>query len=285
METRSRNETITRYRPPGVIPLELWDLLVNRRVLWETMAEPEFPAVLGRIITALRRGEGETRSEGRVPTVIAGFDSLYVSGGRSREPLIRSGLQALGVPVSFSRTPDQPGEGPGLRLLAELSSATGWLCDLGQTSFKICGHAGRAQFCRDYQRLPVRTDGPTESVEEQRRDLRRWLSESLRTFTTDAPMPDALLFALPSRLDDAAMPEGSSYIGMAGDDSLIADAMAAAGLKPRHVLVLNDAELAAMDALADEALQGCAKTLVLTLGFGLGAAIAIRNPIEGRPHA
>ena len=277
METCRRNQTVARYRPPGVIALELWDLLVNGRVLWETMQDPEFPETLCRTIAALQRGQGETRSEGRVPGVIAGFDSLYVAGGRSREPQIRSGLEMLGLPIAFSQTPDFPGEIGGHRLLAGFASATGWLCDLGQTSFKICTKGARMQFRRDLQRLPVRADGPAESVPEQRRQLRNWLSESLGTFLNQAAAPDAILFAIPSRLDDEAVPEGSSYIGMAGDGSLIADAIMAAGMTPRRRLVMNDAELAALDAVAEAALQRCAKTLVITLGFGLGAALAIRS--------
>ena len=85
MEAHRGNETITRYRPPGVIPLELWDLWVNGRTLWETMNGGNFPDVLCGIIQKLRRGEGETRSKGPVPDVIKGFDSLFVSGRRSQE--------------------------------------------------------------------------------------------------------------------------------------------------------------------------------------------------------
>src|SRR5262245_26311632 len=92
VETNRRNETITRYRPAGVTPLELWDMRVESRILWETMLEPQFPAVLRQTIETLRRGEGETRSEGRVPAIIAGFDSLFVAGRRSSEAAIRSSL-------------------------------------------------------------------------------------------------------------------------------------------------------------------------------------------------
>jgi hypothetical protein len=283
MEANRRNERITRYRHPGIIPLELWDLLVNGRILWEAMQENDFHEVLCRIVLTLRRGGGETRSEGHVPEVIAGFDSLYVAGGRSQETAIRSALSGLELPVGFSQTPEHPGEKQGLHLLA--SYGTGWLCDLGQTSLKICAGSGRMQFQRNLERLPVRTDDPGESVQEQRRQLRGWLSESLRTFSSKPNVPEAILFAMPSRLDDAGVPEGSSYIGMAGDDSLIIDAIDAAGMAPRRVLLVNDAELAALDALAESGLQGGAKTLVITLGFGLGAALAIRRPAEGSNHA
>ena len=283
MEAHRRNETITRYRPPGIIPLELWDLRVNDRILWEMMQAEEFPEVLGQVIRDLRHGIGETRSEGLVPKIIQGFDSLYVSGGRSQEMLIRSALFALDLPVIFTSTPEHPGQEQALRVLARFG--TGWLCDLGQTSLKICAANGRMKFRRDFQRLPVREEKPDESFHDQRRQLRGWLGESLRAFLTKAGAPDAIVFAMPSRLDDAAVPEGSSYIGMAGDDSLILDALNAADLAPSDVLVMNDAELAAMDAVAESGLQGCSKTLVITLGFGLGAALAIRSPLKGTGNA
>ena len=74
---------------------------VENRILWETMLEPQFPAVLRQTIETLRRGEGETRSEGRVPAIIAGFDSLFVAGRRASEAAIWSSLAALNLPAVF----------------------------------------------------------------------------------------------------------------------------------------------------------------------------------------
>ena len=280
METCTRNQTIARYRPPGIVPLELWDLIVDGRVLWEIMTEPDFPEVLCQIIGALRQGEGETRSEGRVPDVIAGFDSVHIAGGRSREPLVRSAMGTLELPVTFSGTPDYPAQSEGLRLIGDLGGRTGWLCDLGQSTIKLSTKEQPMSFHRDLRRLPIRTGHPNESVPKQRVELRDWLAESLRCFSAKAAAPDAILFALPSRLDDQAVPEGSSYIGMAGDENLVADAVGQAGLNPPRILVLNDAELAALEAFSGPSLQHSVKTLVLTLGFGLGAALAIRGGIK-----
>jgi len=268
------NELVTRYRSPAITALELGDLWVDGRILWYAMQEENFPEVLCGVIQSLQRGEGATESEGPVPAVIKGFDSLYVAGGGSQEPALRTALGELDFPVSFSRTPDYPGEEQGLRLLARTGG--GWVCDLGQSSFKICA-AKRMRFERDQQRLPVRTDQPVETIEDQRRQLRDWLSHSLRAFATQCAAPSAMLFALPCRVNAAAVPDATSYIGMAGDDRLIADIIAAAGLKPVPVLVMNDAELAALDALAEPELAHCDKTLVLTLGFGLGAALVERR--------
>ena len=193
METCTRNQTIARYRPPGIVPLELWDLIVDGRVLWEIMTEPNFPEVLCQIIGALRQGQGETRSEGRVPDEIAGFDSVHIAGGRSREPLVRSAMGTLELPVTFSGTPDYPTQNEGLRLLGDLGSTMGWVCDLGQSTIKLCTKAQQKSFHRDFRRLPIRTDDPNESVPKQRIELREWLAESLRSFSAKAAAPDAIL--------------------------------------------------------------------------------------------
>lgn len=259
---------------------------VENRILWETMLEPQFPAVLRQTIETLRRGEGETRSEGRVPAIIAGFDSLFVAGRRSSEAAIWSSLAALNLPAVFSQTPDYPGCDEGLRLLGDSGSANGWVCDLGQTAFKISSRTRRMKFDRDLKRLPIRIDDLGESIVNQRHTMRRWLTESLQIFATAAGSPDALVFALPSRVDDSAVPEGSSYIGMGNDGSLIADivnAFAVDRARLRRVSVMNDAELAALEALRAPALRAYEKTLVVTLGFGLGAAVII--PEDRRPHA
>jgi hypothetical protein len=269
-----------------VTPLELWDLQIGERILWDIMLEPSFPAIFREIIEGLHRGEGETRSQGRVPAAIAGFDSVYVAGRRSGESAIRSNLAALGLPVVFSRTPDFPGGQAGMRFLDRSASSSGWVCDLGQTSFKISARTQRMTFARDLKRLPIRTGAEGQSTPQQRRELREWLAESLRAFAQVVGAPDALLFALPSRLDDVGIPEGSSYIGMENDRSLIADVIDTGGVHLaclRQVWVMNDAELAALDARAEPALRECTKTLVLTLGFGVGAALAFSD--GGDRHA
>lgn len=281
MEISRKNRTITRFHPSGVIPLELWDLSVNGRILWELMEHVKFPRVLRMTIKMLRSGEGKTLSAGPVPQVVAGFDSLHVAGGRAEESKISSALQALKLPVTVSPSPDYPGRKEGLRLLASMGNTTGWVCDLGQTSFKICANTCRMRFQRDFVHLPGRKDALDNTRDNQRKMLRTWLSESICHFLALARPPDAILFAMPSRLNDEAVPEASSYIGMEGDSALIADAISNAGVHPGNVLVVNDAELAAMEALAEEELQLCRKTLVVTLGFAMGAALAMR-PVTGQ---
>jgi predicted NBD/HSP70 family sugar kinase len=63
---------------------------------------------------------------------------------------------------------------------------------------------------------------------------------------------------------------------MYGDRALVPDAMQLAGLEGVPLLVVNDAELAAHSARCDPRLDGFQKILVVTLGFGIGAALIHR---------
>lgn len=280
METRRRKQNVTRYCPPGVIPLEIWDLWVGERTLWERMQEPSFPQILVRCLVELRRGEGATRSEGPVPRRVAGFDSLFVSGGRAKETTVRAALSNLGLPVVYSATPDFPARVQADALLRDRRAAAGWVVDLGQTSLKISSRDAERVFARDFTSLPVRTGNGTEQIAQQRSVLRDWVAQSLRAFSRDSAPPEGVFFSLPSRLDAAGVPEGSSYIGMAGDAELVADTLDRAGLEPRVVLTGNDAELASLEALAEPDLRARDKTLVLTLGFGVGATLVCWSEVR-----
>ncbi len=82
---------------------------------------------------------------------------------------------------------------------------------------------------------------------------------------------DHIVLALPSEIDDALVCAGSTYPGMAGDGTLVADVLGAAGFARTPALVLNDAELAAV--AARELVAPGARALVLTVGFAVGAAV------------
>jgi hypothetical protein len=92
--------------------------------------------------------------------------------------------------------------------------------------------------------------------------------------------PAALCLALPCPLDGTLIPGGSTY-GWEGHAPLVADLLHAAGLTGPGgggtVLVLNDAELAAEAARRDARLADRRRVLCLTLGFGPGGALLVRD--------
>ena len=112
----------------------------------------------------------------------------------------------------------------------------------------------------------------SRSIRPERPEVDPCRREGSGPLLTDAPA--GIVCALPSRLDALGNPEGSSYIGMKDDISLLPDALALAGLHRTAVLTLNDAELAAVSARLHPLLRP--PTLVLTIGFGVGAALISR---------
>ena len=112
----------------------------------------------------------------------------------------------------------------------------------------------------------------------QRRRLREFIAVKLQIAMAETGrQPEAVLFALPARLDDDGTPGTGDYAGLRGYRELIPDALLLAGLAHVPSFVLNDAELAAFSARADPRLAAFHKILVLTLGFGIGAALVCRS--------
>jgi hypothetical protein len=78
------------------------------------------------------------------------------------------------------------------------------------------------------------------------------------------------VIALPCELDDDLQLTECSYDWSANDLPLI---LRKAGLGQETALILNDAELAGVAAMNDPQVPKDKRTLVLTLGFGVGAAL------------
>jgi hypothetical protein len=269
-DSRKQSPKLIRYRHPRVVPLELWDLWIGKQILWDAIRDPDFPRILREALINLRAGGGATRSDGPVPPEIRGFDALWLGGGGCKAAL-RKVLRDSPFPVYFAETEAFAGERGGLALLAREGCA-GCVVDLGQTQLKISAAGKRSTFARDFEALPVRDDDAECDHPEQRLRLREFIACSL---CECGAQPEAVVFALPARLSADGEPEGSSYIGLRGDVQLVPDALALAGLAPRIVFLLNDAELAALSALADVRVSPAKRTLVLTVGFGLGAALLL----------
>ncbi len=257
-----------------MIPLELWDLWVGDRILWDCMEDPEFHTLLFQALLELHAGRGATRSGGPVPACIAGFEELYLTGGRSKGMAIIEVLVEGPWRLYRETSPEKGGSDAGLAMLLA-RGLNGWVVDVGQSALKISGDDLPKRWARDFDRLPLRPAVPEDEA-GQREALRAFISEALLYYQARCRVqPTGLVFALPSRLDDDGVPEGSSYIGMAGDAMLVPDVLRRAGLEHLPTLVLNDAEMAAF-----EASRGLPrpKTLVLTLGFGVGAALVEKPP-------
>jgi hypothetical protein len=272
-----------RIRLPEVVPLELSEVCVGDATLWEWSQGPGFPQALRKALALLRAGHAVTRSDHLVPGpgIVSGFEAVFLTGGRIEGLDLRRKLAVLPQPVVFGETPAFGGERGGFEWL-QSRGLSGWVADLGKSQLKLAAPGRRWTFPRDWTRL--RMSGGVAPAEEpaQRRRLREFIALKLQIAMSECGQcPRALVFALPVRLDDDGTPKSSNYAGMRGDRTLLPDALQMAGLTNVPLFVLNDAELAALSALTDPRLAGFNKVLVLTLGFGIGAALIHR----ARPHS
>jgi hypothetical protein len=266
-----------RVRHPDVSSLEVWDFWVDGGDLWEWSGEPEYPAILRQTLESLWAGEGTTRSHGPVPAQVAGFDAVFFTGGGVMAYDLIEEFVGLPCAVYFGERPVFGAEKGGFDLL-QTRGLSGWVADLGQTQLKLVAPGWRWTFPRDRKRLPVAGELSIAETATQRRRLREFIALKLQMAMAEARQrPHAMVFALPALVSDDGTPIGSSYAGMQGDRMLLPDGLQMAGLDDVPLFVLHDAELAALSARLDPRLAGFRKVLVLTLGFGIGAALIHRG--------
>ncbi|MES2597566.1 MAG: hypothetical protein V4662_19620 [Verrucomicrobiota bacterium] len=260
-----------RLRPSGILPLELWDLLMpDGSILWHHMQSPDFGERLHTVISQVWHGEAATQSEGKVSESIRGFHTLHLTGGGA--PSVYEKVQRGPWSATTLSLETTFGSATGGRALLAERGLDGWVLDVGQSGFKISDASVRLQKPRDWNRLPLRDGLTSADIPNQRAELRHSLAKLLMEMhEAVGEWPRSIIAGLPSRLDDQGVPEDCSYIGMKGDSALIPDAMQLAGMPDVPLFVLNDAELAAVSAQHEFALMKPA--LLLTLGFGVGGAM------------
>jgi hypothetical protein len=279
---RSECRRLERFRDPEITPFEVWDLVVGESLWTEQFYEPDFQQFLLKGIELLRAGRGTTRSKGPVPASVAGFDAVFLTGGRAdtldgvrKRPPTGFVFGAEGV---------YGGVSGGLHCL-EWHGLSGWVIDLGQSQLKLATPNQRWVFQRDSTRLQANGEVRASAIPAQRRRLREFIALKLQLALTYARhSPQVLLAGLPARFDADGTPLGGNYAGLRGYRELIPDALALADLPDVPAFVVNDAELAAFAARADPRLVGFRKILVLTVGFGIGAALVSRGSADVPRH-
>lgn len=258
------------------MPLDVSEVWIAGATLWEWSQQPGFPAALSKALEALHEGRSVTRCGDPLPAILSGFEAIFLTGGRMEEKRLRGELSSLSRAVCFGTESTFGGTLGGFDLL-RTHGLSGWVADLGKSRFKLAAPGRRWIFPRDWERL--RLTGTVSPAEEpaQRRRLREFIALKLQLAMAECGhRPRALVFALPVKLDDDGTPHTCNYAGMKDDRALLPDVLQLAGLDDLPCFVLNDAELAALSARLDPRLAGFRKVLVLTLGFGIGAALIHR---------
>ena len=265
-----------RLRLKGVVPLEVWDLVTECGPLWECRDLPDFPRLLMQAIEDLRVGRG-LRIGGALPAEVCRcVDFLFVGGGDTHRPGLAEALAGGTLPFYISPDGVFVGEAGGFALLRE-AGLSGPVVDVGQTAIKVSTESQRLILPRRFEQLPL-ASVVGEGKEQFRRGLREFVAGAIRQALgcRQSPLPGgALVLALPCELDACCVPGPCSYPGLEGDAAFVEDVLHLAGLGGWTALVLNDAELAAASARRSPHVPADRTTLVLTLGFGVGAALLL----------
>lgn len=267
---------VHRLRLDGVVPLEVWDVIVGEHPLHEQMGSEHLPGLLLAALQDLRAGVARTLSGVGSLRAACDFALAYLGGGLTLRPGLAAALTGAPFPVIVDANGPFVGEAGGLSLLHKLGRS-GLVIDFGQTAIKVTARGRRFALPRDWSRLPPADRVAAGRVGSQREALRAFLAGSVGQCLERIAhfRPEAAVVALPCELDDYGCPGPSSYAGMDGDATLVTDCLRSAGLGDIPVLLLNDAELAAASARLCDAVPRQGKTLVLTLGFGVGGAVLL----------
>lgn len=246
-------------------PLELWDALIGATPLY-LLAPGLIPGAIAQLVAQLAEGSARRlRAHTRLPKLV--IDQVVLAGGG---PLVatQAALCARGIDATIASDPAWIAEPGGRALLQTLhAEREGAVLDVGQTALKLSDRTGRLRLARPLDEVPLELDArdPERAADFRARTI-AFISSAFRARTP----PAALVLALPCEIEDDLSVAGCSYPWPAGDTALIREIMQTAQLGHVPCLVLNDAELAAISV--DLTRPHEQRTLVLTLGLGLGAA-------------
>jgi hypothetical protein len=258
---------VIRLRPPGVTALEVWDTMVGGQTIFAWQRHPAFPEVLAELVQRLVRDPPPALPE-QARALLPRVAHVHLTGGGAERPGLLDALRTAGIRASIAYDPCFAAARAG----SHLAAARPLVCaDVGQTSVKLAAGARAIRVPRDEARAPLRDRVPPPERDAARRSTVDFLAAALASLGDLRPA--WWILALPAELDDACATSSCSYAWPDPDPALLGDLASAAGLPPDRIGVLNDAELAAVSAAHDPRTPRGAPTLVLTLGFGVGAAL------------
>jgi hypothetical protein len=304
--------TIERIEDPAIRTLEVWredfgDILPGAagRLLYQAVGSQRLDALRAQCASARVASETLGRDLARSIRLLLDRDfggagcarAVWLGGGLLnsegvREALLNAGLP---IPVIISDDPTFCAAPGGRQLLAQHGDGRGVVVDVGQTSIKGIAFArGRARqlvFPRDHHSLPLRLQERSELLEPGQSHLfieraAGFIARAVFSFgSVREPPPPLLVLALPTTLSSDGTPQGCTYPGWEGSTELVpriatqldewiqADHGHPWRNVPGRILLLNDAELAARSARLNATVAASGKVLVMTVGFGPGAAL------------
>ncbi len=231
------------YQHAGLTGLEIWHGLARHTTLYQLRDDKSaYYAGLAEFLRRLHAGTAENL-DGEPLGHAAGFAELWIAGG-----------EAAALDFPHHLLPPDPF--CARRGAEAIWAEYGWrrpvAIDLGQTQLKLMTRATSLVFPR---RLPYGRAALPEA--EGRERLRAFVGEAL---AATGPH-DGVVLGLPNRLNAEGVAEASTYPGLYGPVAEVFGDM--------DWVVVNDAVLTARGYPPAEG----TKRLVITMGFGVGAAL------------
>jgi hypothetical protein len=210
----------------------------------------------------LHAGEAESAYDGETQALrhAAGFARAIFCGGEALHPSLEPALQSPALPFAVEIDRDGPyaGRRGALEIFRRMQWRYGVALDLGQTQLKVMTADAVATLPRDPELLPFGAHAIDCATGRER--LRALVREGL----AHVDRPDGVVLALPVELDADGVAQPATYPGLFGPvQPIFAD------LFDCPWVAINDAVLA---GLGFPPRRG-EKTLVVTLGFGIGGAV------------
>jgi hypothetical protein len=252
------------YEEVGLSALELWHGIVDGQVIADMpVSSRSYFEALCSLLCHVHQGVAATNDEQDTATLrrAANFQRVILCGGDAQNPTLESVLNERQVAFTWEidRTGIFAAQRGAVRIFSRLGWSNGVALDLGQTNLKVITKSGNYTVPRDLQRLPLGANALDEATGRAR--LRLLLGDTMQRFAAES---DGVVLGLPVALDREGVARAASYPGLVGEViPWLHD------LFPPGSVLLNDALLAAA-GFPPPLPQ---KTLVLTLGFGIGGAL------------
>ena len=255
---------MTVYEVPGLCGLELWRGVAGGATLFALREhKPDYFEGLREFLVRLHQGEAAADEDRETEALrrAAGFARAILCGGDALHPGLAAVLGAQPLPFAVEIDSGGPyaAKRGALRVFRSMEWRRGVALDLGQSQLKVMTGGANWSIRRDTSRLPFGAHS-IEASDGQAR-LRELIQQGLSRVEE---RPDGIVLALPVALGRDGIAQPASYPGLFGPVQPIFS-----GLFRCPSVVLNDAVLAALGFPPNPR----EKTLVVTLGFGIGGAL------------
>jgi len=246
------------YQRAGLSGIELWRGISRGATLFQLRDDkPRYFSALREFLVQLHIGEARSEDE---LVGAKGFSHLVLCGGEAGHPALERAMVADGLP--FSVCIDASGAYAARQGALRIFRAMGWehgvALDLGQLHLKVVTADRNVILARDEERLPF--GAHAIDAESGRAEIRQMIRNGLAA----VPYPDGVVLGLPVAIDAVGVAAPATYPGLFGPVEPIF-----AELFNCPWVVMNDAVLAAVGFEPEEP----GKTLIVTLGFGIGGAL------------